>query len=81
MIFLLEYDRPSGQLISIEPFEDDAADAADDRRLALELSLMDRQLSREVVLLQASSEAQLRRTHRRYFARVEELASASIDPP
>jgi hypothetical protein len=76
MIFLIEYDRTTGELMSIDPFPDEAKDAADERRLALELSLMEKQQTREVVLLQARSEEGLRRTHRRYFETIEQIAAA-----
>jgi hypothetical protein len=79
MIFLVEYDRTSGELKSMTSFPDEPVDEADDSRLALELALMEKQRTHEVVLLQAQSEEDLRRTHRRYFERIEEIAAASGD--
>jgi len=70
---LIEYDRSRGRLIAVTPFEDASRDAADDARLELELTLSRRGLQREVVLLEASTEDDLRRTHRRYFEGLNEL--------
>lgn len=77
MIFLVEYDRERGQLLTLRPFGDDEAHKASEVRLELELNLAQRGISREVVLLQAASEGDLRRTHRRYFANLTELTEAS----
>lgn len=77
MLFLLEYNRQTGQLLRFESFEDSERQAASDSRLALELSLNQRGIVREVVLLEASSEEALRRTHRRYFEDLAELVTPS----
>ena len=74
VLFLIEYDRNRGRLVALTTFEDGARDAADDARLDLELRLSRRGLQREVVLLEAATEDDLRRTHRRYFEGLNELA-------
>ena len=74
MIFLIEYDRPRGELVSIKAFDDYDREAADDERLARELTLHQRGIIREIVLLQAASEEALRKTHRRYFEDIATLA-------
>lgn len=77
MIFLVDYDRSGGVLLALRTYADDQASAAASDRLELELDLARRNISREVVLLQAANEADLRRTHRRYFATIAELTKAS----
>jgi hypothetical protein len=67
VIFLIEYDRRRGQIISFETFADSEREKAADARLKIELDLNKRGADHEVVLLEASSEGALRRTHRRYF--------------
>ncbi len=74
-IFLIEYDRKAGQLMTLQAFEDSDRRRADDVRLELELHLNRQRLTREVVLLEASSEVALRKTHRRYFEGLADLAT------
>jgi len=50
---------------------------AQEARLALELSLNREGVHREVVVLEAHDEETLRRSHRRYFENLKELA----EPP
>ncbi len=68
MIFLIEYDRSHGELVSIEPFFDTDRDSAENERLRRELTLHQNGVRREVVLIQAATEDALKETHRRYFA-------------
>jgi hypothetical protein len=74
MLFLIEYDRPSGTIVQLREFDDSPRHVAEDARLNLELSLNRQDIQHEVVLLDASSEEALRRTHGRYFEDVAELA-------
>lgn len=74
MIFLIEYDRLSGKLIELRSFVASDAAAANSARVALELDRMNAQIEREIVILDAESEEQLRRTHRRYFEPIGTLA-------
>jgi hypothetical protein len=69
-------DRATAKLVSIASFLDDQRTLAQDKRLALELELNDAGATREVVLLEAVDEAMLRRTHRRYFEDLSELANS-----
>jgi hypothetical protein len=80
MLFLIEYDRSRGLLSTFRSFDDIARREADDARLELELSLSRRGIEREVVLLEAATEDDLRRTHRRYFENLAELAQAHAGP-
>jgi hypothetical protein len=67
MLFLLEYDRGHGQLVSMETFGGSDREAADEARLNLELELLRKGIEHELVLLDAASEEGVRRTHGRYF--------------
>ena len=73
MIFLIEYDRKKGRIVSMNSFDDSERVKAEDRRLELELSLNANGVEHEVVLLQAKSEAAIRLTHGRYFYDLSEL--------
>ena len=77
MLFLIEYDRARGNVSQITAFDDSERELAENARLNLELDLHQKGIEKEVVLLEASSEDALRRTHRRYFENLEELAKSS----
>lgn len=77
MIFLIEYDRRAGKLSSIATFSDSLRPEAESSRLALEIRNLNAGVSNEIVLLEAVSESDLRRTHRRYFEAIEDLARSS----
>ena len=74
MIFLIEYDRKRGAIVKMETFDSSEQSKARDAQLQLELDLNHQGTEHEVVLLDAASEAALRRTHRRYFESLSELA-------
>lgn len=73
MIFLIEYNRRRGELVTLKRFADADRKMASDERLQIELDLNRRGVDHEVVILEASSEAAVRRTHRRYFETLREL--------
>lgn len=75
MIFLIQYDRAEGHLVELRTFDQDERVSAEEARLKLELALNRKGIEREVVLLEAASERALRKTHRRYFEKLEELTS------
>lgn len=77
MLFLVEYARSEGRIISFMEFDDANSESAANARLELELDLNRRGVKREVVLLEAENEDALRRTHRRYFETLTELVTAS----
>jgi hypothetical protein len=77
MLFLIEYDRLQGQIISFRSFASSEVAIAQEARLALELALNQEGVHREVVVLEALDEHALRRSHRRYFENLQELA----EPP
>jgi hypothetical protein len=78
MVFLIEYDRGKGRLVTIERFSDSDREVAQESRLSLELALNSKGTENEVVLLEAASEEAVRRTHRRYFETLAELTAVSI---
>ncbi len=78
MIFLIEYDRPQGRIVTFKAFDDSDRQRAQDERLELELALHRSGTEREVVILEAATEESLRRTHRRYFENFAEIASSPI---
>jgi hypothetical protein len=75
MIFLVHYDRTLGRIIELQTFQDAERGAAESMRPQIELALDRHARDREVVLLDAASEDALRRTHRRYFEGITELAT------
>ena len=77
MLFLIEYDREAGKLVTLREFGDSERKLAEDARIDLEVSLNQRAIDHEVVLLQAASRQALEQTHRRYFVALEELARAT----
>ncbi len=76
MIFLIQYDRKKGRLISFRPFDDSDRHIAEDERLELELRLNQLGQKDEVVLLEAASQEALRQTHRRYFETLRQLSQS-----
>ena len=73
MIYLIEYNRESGKLLRLEEFLSTDRRQAEEKRLRVELDLLRTGFSLEVVLLEASSQDELRKTHRRYFERLDQL--------
>lgn len=73
MIFLIEYDRNRGEVITFEKFHNSERQDAEEARLKKELELNRLGVEREVVLMEAATEEALRRTHRRYFENLDEL--------
>ena len=77
MLFLIEYDRNRGEIVTFRSFDGSEREAATGARLELELELNRQGVEHEVVILEAASEEAVRRTHRRYFENLEELLKAS----
>jgi Ran GTPase-activating protein (RanGAP) involved in mRNA processing and transport len=76
MLFLIEYDRNQGQIITFKKFNAMERQNAEGSRLEMELNHNRLGTEREVVILEADSEEALRRTHRRYFESLTELVNA-----
>jgi hypothetical protein len=77
MIFLMHYDPANSRIIELRRFDDQERRRAEEERLELELELVYRgtRTPHEIVLLEASSEQALRRTHRRYFETLHDLTT------
>ncbi len=67
MIFLIEYNRSEGRIVTFREFDDSQRREAGDSRLEIELDLNRKGINHEVVLLEAASEDAIHRTHGRYF--------------
>jgi len=80
LIFLIEYNRARGTLVEMRTFDDSSRKLAEDARLELELRLNREGVEHEVVILEASSEEALRRTHSRYFESLAEIAREKLPP-
>jgi len=78
MIFLIEYNRPEGRIITLRRFSDSERAKAQDERLDIELALHRSEAAEhEVVLLEASDEAALHRTHQRYFSDLSQIVKSA----
>jgi len=79
MIFLIEYNRNEGSIVTFRKFVDSQRREAEDARLEIELELNRQGVEHEVVLLEAASEEALHRTHQRYFADLTEILKSAIN--
>lgn len=75
-IYLIEYNRSTGTVVTLEEFADSRRFEAENSRLVKELDLRRNGLDHEVVLLEAASKSALLKTHRRYFKDVKDIAEA-----
>ena len=73
MIYLIEYDRQAGTLVRVREYSPEERHLADEVRLKVELDLLSTNVAHEVVLLEASNQVELRKTHGRYFEKLEQL--------
>ena len=78
MIFLIEYDRSQGRIVTFKGFDYAERSKAEDSRLEMELDLNRRGVNHEVVLLEAPSEDVLRRTHQRYFEDASQIVKSAL---
>ena len=81
MIFLIEYNRNKGCIVSSRSFDDSQRREAENARLDLELDLNRKGIGSEVVLLEAENEEALHQTHRRYFESLRQILSQKRDMP
>jgi hypothetical protein len=77
MIFLIEYDRRKGKIVTIRSFQDSEKSYAEKSRLSVELDLRREKREHEVVLLEAADEIALHRTHRRYFEDISQIVKSA----
>ena len=73
MIFLIEYNRSEGSIVTFRDFDASHRREAEDSRLGIELDLNRKGINHEVVLLEAASKDALRLTHRRYFEDLRQI--------
>ena len=78
MIFLIEYDRSEGRIVTFRNFDNLQRREAEDARLQIEVDDNGKELDREVVLLEAESEDALRLTHRRYFEDLRQILEVKV---
>lgn len=79
MIFLIEYNRSEGSIVTFRDFDGSQRREAEDSRLGIELDLNRKGIDHEVVLLEAASEDALRLTHRRYFKDLRQILEDNRD--
>ena len=79
MIFLIEYNRPEGRIVTFKTFDPSERSIAENLRLEIELGLNQKKVEHEVVLLEATDENALRKTHRRYFEDLSQIAKSLSD--
>ena len=77
MIFLIEYNRSKGKIVTFRDFDDSQRREAEDLRLGIELDLNRKGIDHEVVLLEAASRDALLRTHGRYFKDLDDLLKSA----
>lgn len=73
MIFLIEYNRSKGSIVTFRDFDDSQRREAENSRLDIELDVNRKGVDHEVVLLEAASKDALHRTHQRYFADLHQI--------
>jgi len=78
MIFLIEYDRSKGSIVTFRDFDDCQRREAEESRLGIELDLNRKGINHEVVLLEAASKDALHRTHQRYFADLTQILESAV---
>ncbi len=76
MIFVITYNRDSGESVSMAEFEDSQQDEASASRLAAENAIDSADDAIEVVTLQAHDLQEIKKTHSRYFRSVKQLSES-----
>ena len=77
MLFLIEYDRLCGEIVSMTTYANDQREQVDEARLQLELRLRRGAAKREIVVMEAANEEALHKTHARYFKSAEALVPSA----
>ena len=79
MIFLIHFDRRNASLRDSRTYADSERRLAELERLALEIGqLGGADSEQEIILLEAASEADVRKTHRRYFESLRQIAESPL---
>ena len=76
-LFLIVYDRETASRVNMTTYESTDRSTAERVRFERELALSGEGSRYEVVLIETDDEKTLRKTHRRYFRSVRELANTS----
>ena len=71
MIFLIEYNRSEGKIVTFRNYDASHRREAQETRFGIELDLNRKGIKHELVLLEAHSADELLRTHRRYFENLD----------
>jgi hypothetical protein len=77
MNFLIHYDRTEGRLVSLTAYED--RKEASRNKLRIEIEMLSSGLNHEIVVLEATDEVSLRKTHKRYFTSLDDLRSTQTE--
>jgi hypothetical protein len=78
MLYVVEYNRPEGRLVTFKVFGQSERSKAVELLLDIEPDLNRRNIDHEVVLLEATSEAALHRTHGRYFKDLRQILESPM---
>lgn len=75
MLFLIHYDRKNLKVLDFREYPDEARSQAFQERLEMEIQLNPKSGDQEIVLLEAESKEQLRKTHPKYvpYSKAEKL--------
>lgn len=73
MLFLIEYNRQRGEIVSMTTYTDNQREQVAEARLQLELRLRRDRAKQEVVVMEAANEEALRKTHARFFKSAQAL--------
>lgn len=76
MIFLIHYNRSTGEIVELKQFEQSQRVQAEEARLNMELDLIGNKDGDEVCILEAGSIEALKRTHGRYFESLRTLTES-----
>jgi hypothetical protein len=67
MYFLIEFNPKNGKKITYKQFADSELEMVNKARLELEIATATKKTNYEIAVFQAPNEAQLKKTHARYF--------------
>ncbi len=79
MIFLIEYNRPEGRIVTFDEFSDFDRTKAEDLRFEKEIDLRRKSIDHEIVILEADSIEALHKTHCRYFKDYAEIGKSILE--
>ena len=77
MIYLIQYNRQTGMPARVTEYPVERRREAEKARLEIELGQLNAAIEHEIVLLEAPSQNELRKTHRRCFEELKPLHAAA----